>query len=117
MRPAPAPTATVANSTLVDASDTSSESKKQKKNDLEVQLEEKGQVKAGSGEIESQTFLVLAKSAYAARKPTQMSFGKGDTIEVSDTTGRWWKGVLTASTTQPITGTRLNFPSNFVKKI
>lgn len=58
--------------------------------------------------------LVEAKSAFAARKPSQMSFAKGDLIEVVKEEGKWHVGILRKSTTCEITGKKLYYPSNYV---
>ena len=58
---------------------------------------------------------INTRVAFAAKKPGQMSFGKGDVIDVVRAQGKWHVGVLRKSTTQPITGQKLVYPSNFVK--
>ena len=57
---------------------------------------------------------VKTKGPYIARKPNQMSFGKGDVIEVVNDAGKWHLGILRTSTTCEITGKEQFFPSNYV---
>ena len=66
---------------------------------------------------ESEPTYVKAKSAFIARKPHQLSFAKGDIIQLVDTgNGKWHKGKLVRSSQYPLTTEKaLFYPSNFVQ--
>ena len=59
---------------------------------------------------------VIAKTNREGKKDNQMSFSKGDEIEVTEAEGsKWHTGILRVSTTYPLTGQALKYPANFVK--
>jgi hypothetical protein len=67
------------------------------------------------GELDKTTGknIVIALSSFVAKKPTQLSFAKGDTIEVVSTTGKWHRGILRKSSNYSITNEILSYPPNF----
>ena len=58
--------------------------------------------------------VVIGKSRWIATKPKQMSFGKGDVIEVVEDTGKWHVGILRESKDYPITGEQQQYPPTYV---
>ena len=60
--------------------------------------------------------VVMTRVAYQAKKPNQMSFGKGDLIEVRSTKGNWHKGVLIKSESHILTGQIKLYPKTFVRR-
>ena len=59
---------------------------------------------------------VVARSAFLARKPSQLSFAKGDVIKVLSDAGKWHSGVLVESRTgQSKLGSQGFYPPNYVK--
>ena len=67
--------------------------------------------------IQVQKQFVIARGSFTAKKPTQLSFGKGDTIEVVKAMGKWHQGILHKSSKHPITKKVLLYPSNFCKPL
>ena len=65
--------------------------------------------------VTSEKKTVTALRDFKASKPVQMSFTKGDIIEVYDTNRAWHAGVLLKSSAYPITGKRLYYPPKFVR--
>ena len=59
--------------------------------------------------------LVIARSGYIGTKSNQLSFAKGDLIEVVSTNGKWHVGILKKSSSYGITGQRKYFPPNYVR--
>jgi len=57
--------------------------------------------------------LVKAMASFQGRKPNQLSFSKGDLVEVVHSEGQWHCGILKKSVGFPITGQALFYPSNF----
>lgn len=59
--------------------------------------------------------IVVAIGDYIAKNDKQLSFAKGDLIEVIKETNKWDLGILRKSSIYPIDGAKLVFPSNFVR--
>ena len=65
--------------------------------------------------VEEAKVLVIAKGPRQAKDPSQMSFAKGDIVEVTDSSGQWHLGILHQSSTYPITGEIKKFAPSFFK--
>ena len=72
------------------------------------------QVSQSAPQHQTQT-KVYAKASFKATKEHQMSFAHGDVIRVVSSSGKWHKGVLVESSTYPVTGEVLLYPSNFIQ--
>ena len=60
--------------------------------------------------------LLIARASYEARKPTQMSFSKGDVIKkVQDKNDHWSYGKLLQSQTYPVPSKSLSYPNSYFK--
>jgi len=62
---------------------------------------------------------VRARAGYEAKKPGQLSFAKGDIIQVIDSkSNKWHRGMLVKSKQYPLTKSKaLFYPSNFVQPV
>ena len=60
---------------------------------------------------------VMTRSEYTARMDAQLSFSKGDVIEVVSAAGTWHLGRLVKAQSHPITGEAKRYPSNFVRSV
>ena len=75
----------------------------------------------GTGEATTETSsgtnvtLLEARSGREAKKPNQMTFSKGDLVELVDGSGKWHVGILRSSKTHVITGEKKYFPPNYFK--
>jgi len=61
--------------------------------------------------------LVIAIASFDDKNPKNLSFAKGDVIQVLNMTGNWHLGFLHESSTYPITNVPLRYPSNYVKPV
>ena len=77
----------------------------------------KTNLSSSSNVEQEKPILVVAKAAFTAVKPSQMSFSRGDIIQELDSTAAWHRGVLKRSTTHPCNGKVLHYPPNYVKKL
>ena len=60
--------------------------------------------------------LVVTLKSFKASKPTQMSFMRGDIIQVVNATGKWHRGILVRTRSQAaLTGKVLFYPPNLVR--
>ena len=59
--------------------------------------------------------LLVAKGPRQAKDSSQLSFCKGDLVEVVDSSGLWHFGILHKSTSYPITGEVKKYPPSFFK--
>ena len=67
----------------------------------------------------AKTVYVRTRTGFEARKPSQLSFAKGDIIQVIDSkSGKWHHGMLVKSKQYPVTSSKaLFYPSNFVQPV
>jgi len=61
--------------------------------------------------------MVRARAKFKGTKDNQMSFEKGDLIEVLRDSGKWYVGILRRSKEHDITGKKMYVPSNYVENI
>ena len=73
-----------------------------------------GPVSKSASQSQNQT-RVYAKAAFKATKEQQLSFTRGDVISVISSKGEWHRGILVESSTYPLTGKILFYPSNYVQ--
>ena len=74
-------------------------------------------LKANTSTVDEELVLVKTVCKFQGKKAYQMSFAKGDLIQVIDSKGKWNRGILHKSTTYPITGKKLFYPPNFVQAL
>jgi len=59
--------------------------------------------------------MFIAKAGREAKKDSQLSFARGDVVELVGEAGKWRTGILRESQKYPLTGQVLKFPPNFFR--
>ena len=68
------------------------------------------------GKVQTRKTMVALRS-FKASRAVQMSFDKGDIIDIVDYSGKWFRGILVRSTSHEITNRVLLVPSNLVREV
>ena len=63
----------------------------------------------------SKRVLVVARTSYEAQTQRQLSFVRGDVVQVVNTSAKWHTGILIKSSKYPITKKVMYFPPSFFK--